>query len=71
MCDGALRLAGASIDEHELAASARATLAANPDVPVIVADERGAKTDRVMRIVELLKAAGVKCVGLAPGRAKR
>lgn len=43
MCDGALRLAGVWIDEHQLAASARATLAGNSDLQVIVADERGAK----------------------------
>lgn len=71
MCDGALRLAGASIHEHELASSARAALARNPDLRVIVADERGAKMERVMRIVELLKAAGAKRVALAPGRSKR
>jgi len=72
MRDGTLRLAGASISEDELEAAARGALAKNPDVPVVVANERGdTREELFFRIVARMKAAGAKRVGMAPGRSKR
>ena len=66
---GKLSLAGevqrGSLSEKEAVAAVRAALAADPELPVMIAADSELRYQQVMNMMKLLRDAGVQRVGLA------
>ncbi len=57
--DGALFLDGVRRSEDELAARAREAAAANPEARAIIAADKGALHGAVVRVIDVVKGAGI------------
>jgi len=66
---GRLSLAGqiksADLSEQQAVAAIRQALAANPDLPVMIAADSQLRYQQVVHMMQLLREAGVRRVGLA------